>query len=251
MKNEFQKRDGDALTFSATGLPAGLAIGSSTGRITGTPTTAGTSTVTVTVRDALASASQTFTWTLTTRDTTAPTKPASFAASAASGYPVLSWAASTDNIAVTGYVIYRSTTGSTQGPEVARTAASVRQWVDPAFQEKVAYTYSMKAIDAAGNSSALTALKTVTASQAPTPPVLSSGGLTGGKPTLVWTASTDNVGVTGYIVRRNSVEVARTTSLLWIDPTAVAGKSYNYNVRAFDAAGNVGTRSATITIRSQ
>ena len=44
----------------------------------------------------------------------------------------------------------------------------MRQWVDPAFQEKVKYTYSMKAFDAAGNLSALTALKSVTASQAPT-----------------------------------------------------------------------------------
>jgi YVTN family beta-propeller protein len=242
--------DGETLTFSATGLPAGLSIGSSTGRITGTPTTAGTSTVTVTVHDALASASQTFTWTLSTRDTTAPSKPASFTASAASGRPALSWGASTDNVAVTGYVIYRSTNG-TQGTEVARTAASVRQWIDPAFQEKVQYTYSMKAFDAAGNLSALTALKSVTASQAPTPPVLSSGGLSGGKPKLLWTASTDNVGVAGYIIRRNSVEVARTTALQWVDTAAVAGKSYSYNVRAYDAAGNVGARSAVVTIKSQ
>ncbi|MBW5482512.1 M4 family metallopeptidase [Streptomyces bambusae] len=54
-----------ALTYSATGLPAGLSINSSTGLITGTANTAGTNNVTVTVRD---SANQTgtasFTWTV-------------------------------------------------------------------------------------------------------------------------------------------------------------------------------------------
>ncbi|MFJ3925800.1 M4 family metallopeptidase [Streptomyces sp. NPDC090022] len=56
-----------ALSYAATGLPAGLSISSSTGLISGTATTAGTSNVTVTVTD---SANQTgtasFTWTVGT-----------------------------------------------------------------------------------------------------------------------------------------------------------------------------------------
>jgi serine/threonine-protein kinase len=44
-----------ALTYTATGLPAGLAM-STAGAISGTPTTAGTSTVTVTVKDSAATA---------------------------------------------------------------------------------------------------------------------------------------------------------------------------------------------------
>ena len=54
---------GKALTYSATGLPAGLSI-SSSGAITGTPTTAGTSTVTVTASSGTASGSTTFSWTV-------------------------------------------------------------------------------------------------------------------------------------------------------------------------------------------
>ena len=56
--------NGDALTYSATGLPAGLVI-SAAGLITGTPTTAGANTVTVTANDGRGgTASATFSWTI-------------------------------------------------------------------------------------------------------------------------------------------------------------------------------------------
>jgi len=54
---------GKALTYSATGLPAGLSI-SSSGAITGTPSTAGTSSVTVTASSGTASGSTSFSWTV-------------------------------------------------------------------------------------------------------------------------------------------------------------------------------------------
>ncbi len=46
-----------------------------------------------------------------------PTKPGSFAVTLANGDPRLSWTASTDNVGVVGYNIYRSTNG-TLGPVV-------------------------------------------------------------------------------------------------------------------------------------
>ncbi len=57
--------DGDALTYSAVGLPAGLSIGTNTGVVSGSPTTAGTSNVIVTVRDARGAISEkSFDWTI-------------------------------------------------------------------------------------------------------------------------------------------------------------------------------------------
>ncbi|HEY2674196.1 MAG TPA: discoidin domain-containing protein [Rugosimonospora sp.] len=56
---------GQALTYSATGLPAGLSINATSGLISGTPTAAGTSNVTVTARDGTgATGSTAFTWTV-------------------------------------------------------------------------------------------------------------------------------------------------------------------------------------------
>ena len=68
---------------------------------------------------------------------------------------------------------------------------------------------------------------------------------------LGWTASTDNVGVTGYTITRNGATLTTTggTATSFTDATAAPHTSYTYSVRATDAAGNLSpaSNSATVT----
>lgn len=65
---------------------------------------------------------------------------------------------------------------------------------------------------------------------------------------LVWSASTDNVGVVGYRIYKNGTElgVSATTSIT--DTAVVKGVSYSYTIKAYDVAGNISAASNTATI---
>jgi chitodextrinase len=64
---------------------------------------------------------------------------------------------------------------------------------------------------------------------------------------LSWTASTDNVGVTGYRVYRNGTQVASTATTAYSDTNLNANTSYTYTVSAYDAAGNNSAQSASVS----
>lgn len=80
-------------------------------------------------------------------DTTAPTQPGSFAATAVSSSQInLSWTASTDNVGVTGYRIYR-------GGTLIHTNGTTLTYSDTGLSASTNYSYQVSAIDAAGNES--------------------------------------------------------------------------------------------------
>ena len=58
---------------------------------------------------------------------------------------------------------------------------------------------------------------------------------------LTWSASTDNVGVTGYIVRRNGTPVGTSMTPSFADTGLLSGLTYSYTVAARDAAGHFET----------
>ena len=67
---------------------------------------------------------------------------------------------------------------------------------------------------------------------------------------LSWTAATDNVGVAGYRILRNSTLLVTIpgANQVFTDPAVVAGQNYTYAVAAVDAAGNISPTSATVTV---
>src|SRR5205814_522712 len=181
---------------------------------------------------------------VTIADTTPPTTPTGLTAAVAGSTGAnLSWTASTDNVAVTGYIVRRN------GVQVA--TPTTTSFADTGLSAATTYSYTVAARDAAGNTSANSASASVTIADT-TPPTTPTGltaavaGSFGAN--LSWTASTDNVAVTGYIVRRNGVQVATPTTTGFADTGLSAATTYSYTVAARDAAGNVSPDSASVSV---
>jgi fibronectin type 3 domain-containing protein len=179
-------------------------------------------------------------------DVTKPTPPGSLTATAGTGQVTLNWQASTDNVGVTGYRVWRN------GSQVGSTAGTVRTYTDSNMAPG-SYSYVVEATDAAGNvsSPSNTANATVLDTTKPTPPANLTATGSAGQVALSWQLATDNVGVTGYRVFRGSTQVASLggTATSYAD-TGLAAGPYSYTVRAVDAATNLSdpsnTASATV-----
>jgi hypothetical protein len=115
-------------------------------------------------------------------------------------------------------------------------------------------TYTLTAWNSSGSN---TAIVTVTVSsggggtQPPTTPTLTSAtAASGTEVDLAWTASTDNVGVTGYQIVRNGSPIASIASsmLTYADTTVSPATTYTYTVNAYDAAGNHSAPSNSLQV---
>jgi chitodextrinase len=183
-------------------------------------------------------------------DTTPPSTPTGLTgAPAGSTGANLSWSASTDNVGVTGYIVRRN------GVQVATPATT--SYADTGLSPATTYSYTVAARDAGGNVSANSASASVTtAVPADTTPPTTPTGLTAAAAgssgaNLSWSASTDNVGVTRYIVRRNGVQVATPATTSYADAGLSAATTYNYTVAARDAAGNISPISASVSVTTE
>jgi exo-1,4-beta-D-glucosaminidase len=84
--------------------------------------------------------------------------------------------------------------------------------------------------------------------QAPTAPGnLRAAGVTSSSVSLVWDASTDNVGVTGYDVLVDGAQSTTATGTTATVSGLAANRAYAFTVRARDAAGNPSPLSNQIT----
>jgi chitodextrinase len=184
---------------------------------------------------------------LTVLDSSAPTIPASLTATPISPTQInLVWSASTDNIGVTGYAIFRD------GNELATTSNTT--FNNTGLTASTTYSYLVKAYDAVGNRSAsstaisATTLATSTDSTMPSAPTnLIANVVSATQINLNWATSTDNIAVTGYAIFRNGTEIATVSNSNFNNVGLTASTTYSYFVRAYDAAGNRSANSNTIS----
>lgn len=176
-------------------------------------------------------------------DTQAPTAPTSLSSSNITTTEfTLSWTAATDNVGVTGYDIYRGTTliGST----TTATTFNVT-----GLTANTTYSMTVKAKDGAGNISAASTALNVTTSAldiiAPSvPSALSASSITLSGFTLNWTASSDNVAVTGYEIFRNGVSIGTSSTTSFNVTGLSSNTTYAMTVRAYDAVNNYSAQSS-------
>ncbi|PHD56172.1 chitin-binding protein [Bacillus toyonensis] len=166
----------------------------------------------------------------------------------------LTWNTSTDNVGVKGYQIFRN-------GEMIDTVPGTH-FIDKKLQPSTEYSYTVKAIDAAGNvskeSTALTAKTTVEApdTEAPTQPKgLHSMGTKASSVDLMWSPSDDNVGVDHYDIYREiegtMKKIATSNTTSYMDNNLLTNKTYKYVVKAVDVAGNESVQSDIFTITTK
>lgn len=84
---------------------------------------------------------------------------------------------------------------------------------------------------------------------APTAPTnLTASGTTGTTTNLSWTASTDNVAVTGYDIYQGTTLKGSSTTTSYTVTGLTALTAYSFTVKAKDAAGNVSAASNTVNV---
>jgi chitodextrinase len=199
-------------------------------------------------------------------DTQAPTVPTNLGANAVSSSQInLSWTASTDDVWVAGYRIYRCQ-GSGCTPTTQIATSGTNSYSNTGLSATTTYVYRVAAYDAAGNVSAQSSSASATTPVQPavdttppsTPANLTASAVSTSRINLSWTASTDNVGVTGYRIYRcqgttctATTQIATSSTTSYQDTGLAASTTYRYRVRAYDAAGNVSSYSSAASATTQ
>lgn len=177
-------------------------------------------------------------------DTEAPGTPTGLASGSITTNSVaLSWNASSDNVGVTGYMVY---TGGSNPIFATGTSTTIT-----GLTQNTAYSFTVSAVDAASNESSQSSSVNVTTAdgQAPSIPTgLAAGTITTSSIDLSWNASSDNVGVTGYKIYTdgsNPVSVSGTsTTITGLD----SDTEYTFTVSAVDAAANESSPSSEVNV---
>ena len=182
-------------------------------------------------------------------DSQAPTQPTNLSSSNETTTSAdITWTASTDNVGVTGYNVY---VGGALDGTTASTSYSLTG-LDPA----TTYSVAVEATDAAENTSTQASIDVTTLSppdeEAPSAPTdVAASNITDSSADITWTASTDNVGVTGYDVYVDGDLEGSTTSTSYSLSGLSPETSYSVAVRAKDAADNESAEGSTTFTTTQ
>jgi len=184
-------------------------------------------------------------------DTTPPTVTAFSIPSTSNSLTVpINTFTATDNVAVTGYLLTETSTK----PSATATGWSSTPQTSYTFStpgNKTLYAWAKDAAGNVSNSRNANVTINITDTISPTAPSnLTANGVTNSSISISWNASTDNVGVAGYKIFRNYIEIASVTTTSYTDSNVTPSTTYSYYIQAFDAAGNVSQNSNIIQVKT-
>ena len=189
----------------------------------------------------------------TTVDTTAPSVPTNLTSPAQTDTTItLNWTASTDNSGgsgLKGYYVYWGPDKFTATP--INTTTFVVTGLNPNTGGNL---FTVTAVDNAGNESAKSVeyYGTTKPSADTTAPSVPTNVVAASKTdktiNLTWTASTDNVAVTGYEVYRGNVKIGTSTTASYADSGLTANTAYSYTIKAYDATNNLSAASTALSV---
>jgi len=211
-------------------------------------TGSGTKAVYVQFQDAAGNWSPSFSDTIVL-DTTKPTISGATASNVSGSAALITW---TTNEPATSQVQFGLTTAFGSTTPLDPSLVTSHQVTISGLNPQTSYYYRARSKDAAGNERLGTTLTFTTASVADTTPPTAPIGLawlavSSSEIDLAWTASTDNVGVSGYAIFRNGAQVGTSTVPSYVDRGLAPTTTYAYAVAAYDAAGNGSAQSAQVT----
>ena len=184
-------------------------------------------------------------------DNEAPTEPSALIATSVRSTGIdLSWVPSTDNTGVSGYKVYRD------GVDIASIKAAM--YTDTGLVPSTSYTYNIRAFDSAGNmsgpSNTITVVTLEPDMEAPTAPAnLTAEAVSTNQINLSWLPSNDNLGVKGYRIYRNEIEVVSVghDANNYSDMGLLESTSYIYYVKAIDESGNLSEASNIVAVKTK
>jgi fibronectin type 3 domain-containing protein len=189
-------------------------------------------------------------------DTAPPTAPTGLAG--VSDNPTeasLSWNPATDNVGVVGYHILR---GLLNGPQIVVNTTGTLYYQDLGLTEATTYTYTVEAFDLAGNVSAPStpvSVQTTNVTPPTTPGNVTAAASACTKATVNWSPSTDNTGVTEYLVwmglsanALTQVGIAAGTGTSYGNSTLSPATTYYFGIQAEDKNHNISYMSTIASV---
>ncbi len=169
-----------------------------------------------------------------TIDLDPPSAPANLKLSIlANGAAGLSWTPSNDNIGVDSYIVYRN--------DLKLSAISGTSYSDLGFLPGETYTYMIRAMDKAGNLSAVSnEVRHATGADTvpPIPPVVSMLSKSESGVAIQWNGAEDNYSIAIYEVYRDGVKIAETKGTTFTESNLNPDRTFKYAVKAVDGSGN-------------